>query len=111
MKNNTIYLIGVICLLTSCLGRIDTPNPLQGTEVSFSATLNGIETRTLYGEEVHGDGKDFPATAIKVNWVHNDLITIYGSECTAVPQAEDRGATVSVNDGKETPISGQNYAS
>ena len=104
MKRNLIYLIGVVCMMTSCLGGIDTPNPLKGNEITFSASLSGAETKTLYGE---GDG-----TSVKVNWVHNDLITVYGAECTTVPQAEYRVATVTVDaDGNETPVSGQNSAS
>lgn len=103
-KHNIIYLIGVVCMMASCLGGVDTPNPLKGNEVLFSATLDGAQTKTLYGDETNG--------AFRVNWVHNDLITVFGSECTAVPQAEYRIATVSVDaNGTETPVSGQNSAS
>ena len=104
MKKNLLYLLGVVCMMTSCLGGVETPNPLKGNEITFSASLGGAETKTLYGE---GDGK-----SIKVNWVHNDLITVYGAECTTVPQAEYRVATVTVDaEGNETPVSGQNSAS
>lgn len=104
MKRNFIYLIGVVCMMTSCLRGIDTPNPLKGNEVLFSATLDGAQTKTLYGEQV-GNG-------VKVNWVHNDLITIFGSECTAVSQAEYKVATVTIDDkGNEIPATGMNSAS
>ena len=91
-------------MMTSCLRGIDTPNPLKGNEVLFSATLDGAQTKTLYGEQV-GNG-------VKVNWVHNDLITIFGSECTAVSQAEYKVATVTIDDkGNEIPATGMNSAS
>ena len=109
MKRNLIYIIGVVCMMTSCLRGVDTPNPLKGNEVLFTAALDGVQTKTLYGEQYkNADGKD----VLKVNWVHNDLITVFGTECTAVPQAEYRVATVTVDDnGNETPTQGMNSAS
>lgn len=109
MKRNIIYYIGVVCMMTSCLRGIDTPNPLKGNDVSFSATLGGTQTKTLYDDSFWANNID---GSVKVNWVHNDLITIFGAECTAVPQAEYRVATVEVDEnGNETPVSGQNSAS
>lgn len=106
MKRSIIYLIGVVCMMTSCLGGIDAPNPQRGNEITFAATLDGVQTKTLYGEESQDGSK------IKVNWVHNDLITVFGAECTTVPEAEYRVATVTVDaNGNETPVSGQNSAS
>ena len=111
-KHNIIYLIGVVCMMTSCLGGVDTPNPLKGNEVLFTAALDGVQTKTLYG--------DVNGSSVKVNWVHNDLITVFGSECTTVPQAEYRVGSVKVDannapvldaDGNEIPESGQNSAS
>lgn len=115
MKRNFIYLIGVICLMTSCIGGFDAPNPMKGGEVSFSANLNSVETRTLYDAGQIAN----PLSGVKVNWVHNDLITIYGTTCTAVPQAEYRVGAVKVNNsntpvldsnGNEQPVTGQSYA-
>ena len=116
MKKDLLYLIGVVCMMTSCLGEIDTPNPLKGNEVAFSARLDAVTTRTLYDEQGIAD----LAGPVKVNWVHNDLITVFGSECTAVPQAEYRVGAVKVQsgtntpaldaNGNEQPVSGQSYA-
>lgn len=112
MKRNLIYIIGVVCMMTSCLRGADTPNPLKGNEVLFTAALDGVQTKTLYG--------DVNGSSVKVNWVHNDLITVFGSECTTVPQAEYRVGSVKVDesntpvldaDGNEIPVSGQNSAS
>lgn len=115
MKNNILYLIGVVCMMTSCLGELNTNKPLADGDIVFTANLSEVATRTMYDEE----GIENASGAVKVNWVHNDLITVYGSECTAVPQAEYRVGTVKVNNnntpildanGNEQPLSGQSYA-
>lgn len=103
MKRNIVYIIGVVCMMTSCVGGLfNNVTPPEG-DITFTAELSNPETKTLYGTDKGG--------SFVVNWVHNDLITVFGDACTAVPQAEYRVATVSVDNGIETPISGQNAAS
>lgn len=116
MKRNLIYIIGVVCMMTSCVEESTTyPNISYGDEVTFSAALNKATTKTLYDEEqLLGNTSN-----VKVNWVHGDLITVFGAQCTGNNQAEYKVGTVSVDgnnspilndDGTETPVSGQNYA-
>ena len=116
MKRNFIYLIGVICLMTSCLGELNINKPSADGDIVFTASLSEVTTRTLYDE----DGIKNATSAVKVNWVHNDLITIYGADCTeGRQQAEYRVGAVKVNgsnvpvldaNGNEQPVSGQSYA-
>ena len=116
MKRNFIYLIGVICLMTSCIGELNTNKPSADGDIVFTASLSEVTTRTLYDEE----GIKNASGAVKVNWVHNDLITIYGADCTeGRQQAEYRVGAVKVNgsnvpvldaNGNEQPVSGQSYA-
>lgn len=84
MKRNLIYLIGVACIVTSCiLEDIKQPVSADGQEVIFSANLDGNVTRTTY------DPIDIsnPSGTVKVNWVQGDLISVYGTKCS-VKQAE-----------------------
>ena len=117
IKRNLIYLIGVVCMMTSCTEvGFGTSNPSKDGEITFTAKLNSVDTRTLYDEQ----GIAQAYGAVKVNWVHNDLIKVYGAECTAVPQAEYRVGAVKVQDGTNTPaldangneqpVTGQSYA-
>ena len=108
MKHNLLLLIGVVCLMTSCLEEnFHQPSFSYDNEVSFSATLNKVNTKTLY------DQAELLAcqNSVKVNWVHGDLITVYGDQCTAVKQANYQVGTVTVNEqGQEQVASGQSYA-
>lgn len=106
--------IGMVCFLSSCIeGLHDFDNvlPAPGEEVSLSASLNTPKTRTVYGAE--------GAESIKVKWVHNDQITVYGTTCS-FPQADYAVKTYVKNGGavtdeilSSTPnvdTDGQNYA-
>lgn len=61
-------------MMTSC-AKESFPEfvPTPGKDVSFSASLNTIDTRTIYGVETNNQ--------VPVNWVHGDTITVYGSSC------------------------------
>ena len=106
-------------LMVSCLEEQNfneiTPNPNQ--EVSFTAKVDGPETKTLYGLVA--------GTAMKLKWVHDDKISVYGTTCAdgrkkaeyAVKTYEkitneDGSTTVTDNIVAATPNTGdgQNYA-
>lgn len=75
MSRNIFKLFGLALLLTACVEEI--PNEQHqpassGDAVQFTAGLNGAQTRTIYGEELAN------GSAIKVNWVQNDMVTVYG---------------------------------
>ena len=107
--------IGMVGLLSSCiegLHDLDNVLPTPGEEVSLSASLNTPQTRTVYGEEGTG--------SVKVKWVHDDLITVYGTTCS-VNQADYRVKTYVKNNKGEvteevmtstpnTNADGQSYA-
>lgn len=100
MKNTYIY--GLLCAmmaLTSCIEEqpeIVVPTPGEG--VKFYASLNNIETKTIYGDEVYGNGADKPATAIKVNWVDGDMISVYGTTCLPDRNQGQYKVTSEIND-------------
>lgn len=89
--------IGMVGLLSSCIEDLhdfDNVLPAPGKEVSLSASLSTPKTRTVYGAE--------GAESIKVKWVHDDLITVYGTSCS-VSQADYKVKTyVKGDDGKVT---------
>lgn len=107
-------------LMVSCLEEQNfneiTPNPNQ--EVSFTAKVDGPETKTLYGL-VEGN-------AVKLKWVHDDKISVYGTTCAdgrkqaeyavktykKITNEEDGSTTVTDNIVEATPNTGdgQNYA-
>lgn len=106
--------IGMVGLLSSCIEDLhdfDNVLPAPGEEVSLSASLNTPKTRTVYGAE--------GAEGIKVKWVHNDQITVYGTTCS-FPQADyavktyvKNGDAVTDEILSSTPnvdTDGQNYA-
>lgn len=66
-------------LMVSCLEEPSFNNvePTPGHDVAFSARMSNPETKTLYGVEVSDeDGK-----SVKLKWVHDDKITVYGTTC------------------------------
>ena len=113
MKNKTFISLGILCLLTSCVKGLDDTNfiPTPGNEVVLTARLGTPKTKTVYGEE--GE------TSIPVKWVHNDLITVYGTTCS-VPQADyavktyvkdaNGGVTDQILSSTPNKNDGQNYA-
>lgn len=118
MKHRITYLIGVVCMMTSCVnGLFNNITPPEG-EIIFTAKLDNAETKTLYGGETNTNN----SSTIRVNWVHNDLISVYGHGADgnlAVAQAEYRVGSVKVDanntpvldaNGNEIPESGKNYA-
>ena len=76
MKKNIIKIFGLACLATACVNEIPdygSQVPSSGDAVNFIAGLGSSQTKTVYGAE-STDGK-----SIKVNWVENDLISVYGT--------------------------------
>ena len=76
MKKNIIKIFGLACLATACVNEIPdygSQVPSSGDAVNFIAGLGSSQTKTVYGAESL-DGK-----SIKVNWVENDLISVYGT--------------------------------
>lgn len=75
MCENIFKIFGLAFLLTACVEEMPTEQhqpASSGDAVQFTAGLNGAKTRTIYGEELE-DG-----SAIKVNWVQNDRVSVYG---------------------------------
>lgn len=64
-------------LMVSCLEEPSFNNvePTPGHDVAFSARVSNPETKTLYGVSDE-DGK-----SVKLKWVHDDKITVYGTTC------------------------------
>lgn len=73
MKRNLLYVLGVVCLMTSCVEENFENHGLSsmaGKEVVFSADMNdGPVTRTNYGPVTNN--------AFKVNWADNDSVLVY----------------------------------
>ncbi len=77
MIKNIFSIICLGLLLVSCMDEVPGDKPTiaaPGDAVQFVAGLKNVDTKTIYGDE-NADGK-----SIKVNWVKNDLVSIYGSE-------------------------------
>lgn len=74
-----IHIAAALCLVTSCVK--DTPFdnkdivPTPGKDVNFVAKMIEPKTRTLYGEDSDSH------TSVKVKWVEEDLISVYGISC------------------------------
>ena len=71
MKRNYIILLAAL-LTVACAGNGDTvsPTPQEG-EILFSGSTVGPKVRTSYEDT---------ETALRVNWVKNDLIGCVGSD-------------------------------
>lgn len=84
MRNKIFIAVGMLCLFTSCVKGLDDYNaiPTPGAEVAFVAGVGAPETKTVYGSP-NADG-----TGLQVKWVHDDKITVYGTTCSVVPQAD-----------------------
>lgn len=82
MKHNYIYILGIICLtmMTSCLEETSVFEPSgPGDEVQFSLGISkNAQTKTIYGDLTAGT---HTTSALKVNWVADDQIAIYGTKC------------------------------
>lgn len=95
MKKNLLYILATVALLVSCTDeQVNEISPFNGQDVKFSASLSGNNnSRTLYGDEAADAG------SIRVNWVHGDNITVYGTTCN-VKQANytvDTGESAGMN--------------
>lgn len=117
MKRSLLYIMGVVCLMTSCAEESFEPvTPTPGKDVVFAigAKSNPI-TRTLYGPEVSGTDSDSYADSTQIYWVHGDAISVYGASCLAGrKQAEYAVSTAELDEnGNETSVinTTQNYAS
>ena len=100
MKRSLVYIFGVFCMMTACIKEqpeIIIPTPGEG--IRFYADLNNVKTKTLYGEE------NATGTAIKVNWVDGDMISVYGPNCLKGRVQGQYEVTSAVNG------SGNSYAS
>lgn len=100
MKKNLLYILAIVALLISCSDeQVNEVSPFNGEDVKFSVNLgDSNNSRTLYGDE---DG-----SSIRVNWVHGDNITVYGTTCS-VQQAN---YSVNTKDKNGDIQSGLNYA-
>ena len=117
MKKNIIYIATVALMAMACVEEnFKQPNPFEGDEVLFSATLTKEPvTRTIYGEEVkyqldedgnvvldeNGNEIELTSPEMVVNWVHGDKIKVWASEIASRNEAE-----YSVNTNNQV----QNYA-
>lgn len=117
MKKNVIYITTVALMVMACVEEnFKQPNPFEGDEVLFSATLTKEPvTRTIYGEEVkyqldengefvldeNGNKIELTSPEMVVNWVHGDKIKVWASEIASRNEAE-----YSVNTNNQE----QNYA-
>lgn len=78
MIKNIFKILSLVLFVTACVDEVPVDHPQvanPGDAVQFIAGLNHTDTKTIYGEEVLTNGI---ATAIKVNWVQNDLVSVYG---------------------------------
>lgn len=86
MKNlRNIFIFTCLLAVASSCVKEDLVNdnnnakPALGKDVSFTAHLNAPHTKTVYGAT--------NSSSVKVKWVHNDLITVFGTSCY-INQAE-----------------------
>lgn len=78
MTKNIFKILSLVLFVAACVDEVPIDHPQvanPGDAVQFIAGLNQTDTKTIYGEEVMTNGI---ATAIKVNWVQNDLVSVYG---------------------------------
>lgn len=74
---------GAIVLMASCANNDLTPEtkpsfePTPGVDVIFSTSQECVATRTLY------DGENSDGTAMRVKWVDDDRVKIFGADCSA----------------------------
>lgn len=76
MKKNIFKIFGLACVITACVNEMPDNGsqvPSSGDAVNFVAGLGSSQTKTVYGAE-STDRK-----SIKVNWVENDQISVYGT--------------------------------
>lgn len=98
-------ILGAIVLMASCANNDLTPEtkptfePTPGVDVIFSTSQENVVTRTLY------DGENTDGTAMRVKWVDDDRVKIFGADCSA-----DRSvAEYSVVAAQDTDEKGEPY--
>ena len=98
-------ILGAIVLMASCANNNLTPEtkpsfePTPGVDVIFSTSQENVVTRTLY------DGENTDGTAMRVKWVDDDRVKIFGADCSA-----DRSvAEYSVVAAQDTDEKGEPY--
>ena len=104
MKRNLLYILGVVCLMASCVEENfenHGVSPMAGKEVVFSADMNdGPVTRTNYGDPVTNTSGT--TTAFKVNWADNDYVLVYcldsktSGKYEVVPAVDENGEYILV---------------
>lgn len=110
MKQKLILAMGIACLVASCseddvIENKVTPTP--GAEVQFTSGIGSSKVGSLSRTLPGADSDE--ATAIKVKWVNNDLITVYGADC-ANKQAEYKVTATSATSNTPHSDDGQDYA-
>ena len=81
MKSSLIYILSAIVVVSSCIKeQSNSIQPTPGEGVQFYASLDNVDTRTIYGDEVYNDNE--VAEAIKVKWLDGDMISVYGATCS-----------------------------
>lgn len=81
MKIRIISIIILAFFLVGCIEEQVHVEPTPGKDVSFSANISKVGTKTLYGADSDN------ASAVKVKWVDGDLVQVYGTSCS-IKQAE-----------------------
>lgn len=74
MNKNIFKIFSLICLATACIDEMPNENPqtsVPGEAVQFIAGLDLAHTKTIYGAAT--------STAVKVNWVKDDMVSVYGT--------------------------------
>ena len=102
MRHNIIYVLVLGFIAVACFEDRFHTEPTPGDEVVFSAGLNSVKTKTLYGKDNFASNQN----GIKVKWVDGDVVKIYGASCDR-KQAEYSIVATATNtpnqdDGKST---------
>lgn len=108
MKKVFLYILAAMFVASSCIEEHpDFGLPASGEDVKFCASLNNVETRTIYGDEVYtkDNNGNLVASAVKVKWVNGDLISIYGADCLDGRKQGEYKVTAAINE------DGYSYAS
>lgn len=103
MKKNLLYILSIAYLMVACVDEMpnNTPHTSEvGDAVQFIAGLSGSDTKTIYGDEVITNGI---ATAIKINWVNGDLVSVYGDNTL---ESREQG-TYKVTAATNSPYAGE----
>lgn len=81
MKNIILIAISSI-LLVSCMDDLafENPHPTE-QEVKFTAKVSLPQTKTLYGDETKETIEGQVHKYLKLKWVHDDQITVFGTGC------------------------------